>query len=121
MRPGSRSIDLGKEVLKMATKHDDKKEYCDCLFSELSSIKDNLSSFVDQIEMMDEKGGGAFCSHAKHLNELISNIDWKMEIFTKECPVDWNTLGKDSEASVSVPTSESLKEKDFPAGGYAGG
>lgn len=121
MRPGSRSIDLGKEGLIMAAKYDDKSAYCDCLFSELSSIKDNLGSFVDQIEMMDEKGGGMFCSHVKHLNELINNIDWKMEIFSKECPVDWNTLGKDSEASVSVPTSGSLKEKDFPSGGYAGG
>ncbi len=105
----------------MAATYDNKKEYCDCLYSELSSIKDNLSSFVDQIEMMDIKGQSMFCSHAKHLNELISNIDWKMEIFAKECPVDWNTLGKESEGSVSVPLSDSMKEKDFPSGGYAGG
>ena len=105
----------------MAAKRDDKNEYCDCLYSELSSIKDNLGSFVDQIEFMDGKGENLFCSHVKHLNELISNIDWKMEIFSKQCPVDWKNFGKESESSVSVPTLESLKEKDFPSGGYAGG
>ena len=105
----------------MAAKHDDKNEYCDCLYSELSSIKDNLGSFVDQVEMMDGKDKSQFCSHVKHLNELIGNIDWKMEIFSKKCPVDWNKFGKESEGRVSVPLSDSLKEKDFPSGGYAGG
>jgi len=45
----------------------------------------------------------------------------KMEIFAKECPVDWSKFGKDMESSTSVPSSESLKEKDYPSAGYAGG
>jgi hypothetical protein len=105
----------------MASRHEDINGYCDCLFAELSSMKDNLGGFVTQIELMEGKDKGVLDSHVRHLNELIKAIDWKLEIFSKECPVDWNKLGKESAGSVSVPTSESFKEKDFPSGGYAGG
>ena len=105
----------------MATKHVDINGYCDCLFQELSSIKDNLNGFVTQIDLMEGKDRGVLNSHVRHLNELIETIDWKLEIFSKECPVDWGKFGKESEGTVSVPTSESMKEKDFPSGGYAGG
>jgi hypothetical protein len=105
----------------MATRHIDINNYCECLYSELSNIKDSLDAFLTQINLMEGKDKGHFHTHAKHLNELIKNVDWKMEIFAKECPVDWSKFGKDVESSTSVPTSESLKEKDFPSAGYAGG
>jgi hypothetical protein len=70
---------------------------------------------------MEGKEKTVLCSHTKHLNELIKNIEWKMEIFSKECPIDWKSFGEKGESVTSVPTSESLKEKDFPSGGYAGG
>lgn len=105
----------------MATRHSDINGYCDCLYSELSRIKDNLGGFVTQIDLMEGKEKGVLYSHVKHLNELIQAIDWKLEIFSKECPVDWSKFGKEVEGTASVPFSESLKETDFPSGGYAGG
>jgi hypothetical protein len=84
-------------------------------------MKDNLEGFLIQIDLMEGKDKGALRSHVRHLNELIQTIDWKLEIFSKECPVDWSKFGKTSESTTSVPTLESMKEKDFPSGGYAGG
>ncbi len=102
-------------------KHNDINNYCDCLYSELSGMKDNLRGFLTQIDLMSGKEKGVLSSHVKHLNELIQSIDWKLEIFSKECPVDWSKLGKESESTTSVPSSEMLKNTDFPSGGYAGG
>ncbi len=118
---GHRLTGLGKEVPIMATKHTDINGYCDCLYQELSNIKDSLGGFVTQIDLMEGKGKGVLNSHIRHLNELIQAVDWKLEIFSKECPVDWSKFGKESESTTSVPTSETFKEKDFPSGGFAGG
>ncbi len=105
----------------MATTKIDINNYCECLYSELSNIKDSLDAFVTQIDLLEGKDKGHFHSHTKHLNELIKNVEWKMEIFAKECPVDWGKFGKEVESSTSVPTMETMKEKDFPSPGYAGG
>jgi hypothetical protein len=105
----------------MATKHMRVNDYCDCLYTELSSMKESLGAFLDQINLMEGKERGALQSHVRHLNELIQAIDWKLEIFSKQCPVDWSKFGKESESATSVPSSEKIKEKDFPSGGYAGG
>ncbi len=105
----------------MSAKHMDIKEYCDCLYTELSGMKDSLNAFVTQIGLMEGKEKGALDSHVRHLNELIQAIDWKMEIFSRECPVDWSKFGKESENVTSVPVTESLKESDYPSGGFAGG
>ena len=105
----------------MATKHVDIDNYCQCLYSELSTIRDSLDAFITQIDLMEGKDREQACSHIKHLNELMQNVEWKMEIFSKECPVDWKMFGQESSDTASVPLSESMKEKDFPAGGYAGG
>ncbi len=105
----------------MATGKIDINNYCECLYSELTNIKDSLDAFVTQIDLLEAKEKGHFDTHTKHLNELIKNVEWKMEIFAKECPVDWSKFGEEVQSSTSVPTSESLKEKDFPSPGYAGG
>jgi hypothetical protein len=111
---------LGKEVPIMA-RHMDIHGYCDGLYSELSNMKDRLNGYLTQIELMKGKEKDVLRSHEKHLKEIIQTIDWKLEIFAKECPVDWSNLGQKSEGSASVPVSESFNEKDYPSGGFAGG
>lgn len=105
----------------MATKHADIGGYCDSLYSELTGIKDRLESFLTRIDLLEADEKKVLCSHEKHLRELMQMVDWKMEIFSKKCPVDWSKFGKESESTASVPLSASMKEKDFPSGGYAGG
>ena len=93
-----------KEVPVMA-RHKDISGYCDCLYSELSSMKDSLGGFLTQIDLMEGSEKGSLSSHVRHLNELIQTIDWKLEIFSKECPVDWHKFGEKSESTTSVPSS----------------
>ena len=105
----------------MTARKIDMNDYCNSLYSEMSSMKDRLGGFISQLDSMGGKDKAKLSSHHKHLSELIQAIDWKIEIFSKECPVDWERLGKESEASASVPTSEEFKEMDFPSGADAGG
>ena len=101
----------------MATRKIDINNYCDSLYTELFNMKTRLVEYATQIEHMEGKERSMLNSFVRHLNELISTIDWKLEIFTKVCPVDW---GKEFDTRVSVST-EPIKESDQPAGGYVGG
>jgi hypothetical protein len=100
----------------MAVKHIDIKGYCDTLYMELSGMKTRLFELVNEIEHMEGKDKTVLISHKKHLDELIKAVEWKMEIFSKSCPIDWSKFGVESEGHVSVPSTDS----DIP-GGYAGG
>ncbi|MBI5057546.1 MAG: hypothetical protein HZB61_13110 [Nitrospirae bacterium] len=100
----------------MAVKHIDIKGYCDTLYKELSDIKSRLGGLVNEIEYMEGKDKKVLSSHMRHLNELIESVEWKMEIFSKSCPIDWSKFGVESETTSSVP----LTDSDVP-GGYAGG
>lgn len=102
-------------------RHHNINNYCDSLYSELAGMKETLGSFLAQIDLMEGKDQTVLNSHVKHIDELIRTIDWKMEIFSKECPISWKTLGKESEDTTSVPASETFKSRDFPSGGFAGG
>jgi hypothetical protein len=101
----------------MAVKHIDIKGYCDTLYMELSGMKTTLTELVNEIEHMEGKDKTVLISHKRHLDELIKTVEWKMEIFSKSCPIDWSKFGVEVDSTVSVPSTES----DIPAGGYAGG
>jgi hypothetical protein len=103
----------------MATRTIDIKNYCDSLYSELFNMKTRLVEFVTQIEHMEGKEKFMINPFVRHLNELINTIDWKLEIFTKACPVDWSKYIRGVESTVSVST-ETTRESE-PAGGYVGG
>jgi len=104
----------------MATRKIDINNYCDSLYSELFNMKTRLVEYVTQIEHMEGKEKSMLNPFVRHLNEIIGAIDWKLEIFTKVCPVDWGRYVKEFETKVSVST-ETMKESDQPAGGYVGG
>jgi len=116
-----RPCGLGKEVTKMATRKMNTKNYCDSLYSELFGMKTRLAEFVTEIEHMDTRDRSLLNHFVRHLNEIINTIDWKLEIFTKVCPVEWSRYVKEVESTVSVPSESSLKESEMPAGGYVGG
>ena len=104
----------------MATKQNDIKDYCDSLYTELFSMKTKLGEFVKMIEQKEEKEKTLLNPYKRHMNEIISFIDWKIVIFSKFYPVDWNRFGQDFESTVSVPPVE-MKESEQTPGGYIGG
>jgi len=54
----------------MATRHININNYCECLYSELSNIKDSLDAFLTQINLMEGKDKRHFLSHANILMSL---------------------------------------------------
>jgi hypothetical protein len=96
----------------------EKHGFCDSLSREVISIKEKLGELVGELEGSHDEN---LEPYVRHLHEMINFIDWKIEIFSKVCPVDWKSLDVNVESTVSVPPIESSKEKDLPAGGYVGG
>ncbi len=104
----------------MATRTLDIKDYCDSLYKELFDMKSRLGEFVTMIEKAEGREKNVLHPYIRHLDELMSFIDWKMEIFNKICPVDWSKFTKGVESTVSVP-EVNPKETELTAGGYVGG
>ena len=104
----------------MATRQNDIKDYCDSLYTELFSMKSKLGEFVSMIEQKEEKEKTLLNPYKRHMNEIISFIDWKLVIFSKFYPVAWNRFAKDFESTVSVPPVETMESEQTP-GGYIGG
>jgi hypothetical protein len=102
----------------MAARKIDIKDYCESLYTELFDMKSRLGMFVTKLEQMEGKEKEVLNPHNRHLHEMISFIDWKLEIFNKVCPVDMSRFYQDFESTVSVPPAE---ESDQPAAGYIGG
>ncbi len=104
----------------MAARKIDIKDYCESLYSELYGMKSKLGEFVTTLEQMEDEQRNTLHLHTKHLYEMISFFEWKLEILSKDCPIDLSKFGQDFESTVSVPPV-GLKESEQTAGGYIGG
>lgn len=102
----------------MTAQNSEKHSFCESLSREVISIKEKLGELVTDLEGSNEKN---LEPYLRHLHEMINFIDWKIEIFSKVCPVDWHSLDMNVESTVSVPPVETSREQDLPAGGYVGG
>ncbi|MDX1764568.1 MAG: hypothetical protein R3231_09630 [bacterium] len=100
----------------MAKKTQNVDNYCNNLFTQLTEIKGQIDGFIKQVEGFSGNESEHIRSHAEHLREINKTIDWKLEIFTKSCPLDSGGYDKDAITGAGVPTG-----KRKIAGGYAGG
>ncbi len=105
----------------MATRENDIKDYCDSLYTELFTMKSKLGEFSCMIELKEEKEKTLLNPFKRHIDEILSFIDWKLVIFSKLYPVAWKRLAQDFEGTVSVPPVETMKESEQTPGGYIGG
>ena len=93
------------------------KNYCNDIYTELEGVKTRLFGFIRQVEGFKGKEGEHIREHADHLRKIIETIDWKLEVFTKSCPLDSGGYDKDAVEGASVP----LAEGETFSGGYLGG
>ncbi len=105
----------------MATRKKNIDNYCNTLFNELTDVKGRINTLIGTVEGFSGKEGEHIRSHAEHLRELVKNIDWKLEIFTKVCPLDSGGYSEGAVEGASVPTPDITKESERIAGGHAGG
>jgi hypothetical protein len=104
----------------MTTGQSSIKNYCDSLYKELFHMKIKLGKFASIIEQGKGKNKQELLPYVRHLHDITSFIDWKMEIFNKVSPIEWSKFGMDIESDVSVPPIE-LTDTDQPSGGFIGG
>ncbi len=90
----------------MAEKRDI-RTYCKTIYDELEDMRMRLCSLGEGIEIEGSTG----LMLRRHIDELVNAIDWKLEIFSKVCPVPGF---EETHASV-IPTEEEFTP------GYVGG
>ncbi len=105
----------------MATVKNTTKGFCDEVFTELSGIKDRIMVMRDRLAVTYSSEKELFNLVDRHIGELVSQIDWKLQILSHACPYDWqgSAEAEYEENTASVGPAD-MREPDF-AGGYLGG
>ncbi len=95
------------------------KKYCDEVFTQLTDMKEKLIKLQKQSAAespgMDIEGG----LFSRHLSELADQIDWKLQILSHSCAIDWKGA-TDYEETAQVDMAVKSKDIDFSPG-YVGG
>jgi hypothetical protein len=95
------------------------KRFCDEVYAELTDIKKKIMKLKDRSGAKSpgtDIDGGMF---GRQLAELADQIDWKLQILSHSCTVDWKGA-VDFEETAQVNTMERFGEGEFSPG-YVGG
>ncbi len=94
------------------------KGFCDEVYAELTEMKKKLIG-LQKKSMAKSPGedleGGMF---GRQLGELAEQIDWKLQILSHSCSVDWKGAGEYDETAQVDGTI--VRDVDFSPG-YVGG
>ncbi len=95
------------------------KGFCDEVYTLLADMKEKIielkSRSVAESPGKDIEGG----MFGRHLGELADQIDWKLQILSHSCPVDWKGSADYAETA-QVNTTEKSGDDEFSPG-YVGG
>ncbi len=95
------------------------KVFCDEVYTKLADMKRQLIELkgrsVAKSPGLDIEGG----MFGRHLGELAEQIEWKLQILSHSCPVDWKG-SVDYEEIAEVDTMEKSRDGEFSPG-YVGG
>ena len=95
------------------------KGFCDEVYTQLTDMKEKIIELKNRsVAKSPGKGieGGMF---GRHLGELADQIDWKLQILSHSCPVDWKGSADYAETA-QVNTTEKSGDDEFSPG-YVGG
>jgi hypothetical protein len=95
------------------------KGFCDEVYTTLVDVKEKIIELkgrsVAKSPGKDIEGG----MFGRHLGELADQIDWKLQILSHSCSVDWKGAA-DYEEIAGVDTLEKSEDIEFSPG-YVGG
>lgn len=95
------------------------KGFCDEVYAKLANMKEEIIELKGR-SVAESPGkdieGGMF---GRHLSELADQIDWKLQILSHSCPLDWKGSA-DYEEIAEVNTMEKSEDIEFSPG-YVGG
>jgi hypothetical protein len=103
----------------MATARNISTGICDETFSELTAVKDRIVALREHLGRDYRREEKVLGIYERHLNELINQIDWKLQIMSHSCAFDWKGSAEYEENVVSVGPAEKTTEDFSP--GYLGG
>jgi hypothetical protein len=95
------------------------KGFCDEVYTTLADMKKKILELKDRSVAKspgEDIEGGMF---GRHLSELADQIDWKLQILSHSCPVDWKG-SEDYEETAQVDTIAKFGDVEFSPG-YVGG
>ncbi len=95
------------------------KGFCDEVYTQLADMKERIIKLMDRSVAKSQGAdidGGMF---RRHLSELADQIDWKLQILSHSCTVDWKG-SVDYEETAQVNTREKSEDLEFSPG-YIGG
>jgi hypothetical protein len=95
------------------------KGFCDEVYTRLADMKKEILELRDQSVARSpgkDIEGGMF---VRHLSELADQIDWKLQILSHSCPVDWKGSADYTETA-QVNAVEKPGDIEFSPG-YVGG
>ena len=97
------------------------KGFCDEVYTQLADMKERLIELKNRSVAKNpgkDIDGGMF---VRHLTELADQIDWKLQILSHSCPVDWKGSADYTEtAQVNAVEKPKTGVIDFSPG-YVGG
>jgi len=95
------------------------KVFCDEVYTQLTDMKEKIMRLQKQSAAKSpgkDIEGGLF---SRHLCELADQIDWKLQILSHSCPVDWKGA-TDYEETAQVDVAVESGDLEFSPG-YVGG
>jgi hypothetical protein len=95
------------------------KGFCDEVYTQLVEMREKIIELKER-SVAKSPGkdieGGMF---VRHLSELADQIEWKLQILSHSCPVDWKGSADYTETA-QVNTIEKSGDSEFSPG-YVGG
>ncbi len=114
-----RRLFAGRCIMASLMNVKENKGFCDEVYTQLVDMKEKIIKLKDRSVAKSpgkDIDGGMF---ARHLRELADQIDWKLQILSHSCPVDWNGSA-DYEEVAQVNTIDKSGDIEFSPG-YVGG
>ncbi len=94
--------------------------YCNDVYNDLSDMRKKIETLRMDARKAYGPDSPVTHEHERHLEELASMIEWKLQILMKICPFDWKGADEGVETVVSVESNEKTTGPEF-SGGYVGG
>lgn len=90
------------------------KGFCDEVYTQLTGMKEKIIELkgrsVAKSPGRDIEGG----MFGRHLSELADQIDWKLQILSHSCPVDWKGSSEYAETAQVSTTEKSGDVESTP-------
>ncbi len=84
----------------------DVKDFCDSTGSDLIGWKAKLYDVIRKTENLDKENKGQIAPMVKELNQLMDDLDNRINILADECPLEWEDQKVEIQEKLSLVNSK---------------